>query len=153
MMKIKIFKVRTHKEFLENDQNVIDQFVADKNIIHVENAFVQEENAWSVCFYYRDKDSSNTFSEVKDSVPQDYTNDAEILSASEIEILNILKIWRTEKAKEQKLPAYCVATNKELFSLAKAKPYSKENLCNIKGFGKHKIENYGEEIISILESV
>ena len=29
----------------------------------------------------------------------------------------------------------------------------KEELRDIKGFGKHKIENYGEEIIEILESV
>jgi hypothetical protein len=29
----------------------------------------------------------------------------------------------------------------------------KEELLDIKGFGKFKIENYGEEIINILEAV
>ena len=36
---------------------------------------------------------------------------------------------------------------------AKYKPIKKEELVDIKGFGKYKIENYGEEIIEILEMV
>ena len=48
---------------------------------------------------------------------------------------------------------YFIATNQELRSIAKYKPGKKEQLREIKGFGKHKIENYGEEIIEILESV
>ncbi|HAI81025.1 MAG TPA: aldolase, partial [Chryseobacterium sp.] len=79
-------------------------------------------------------------------------NDAE-LNADEIKILDSLKLWRTEKAKDQNLPVYFIATNKELLSIAKYKPVKKEELLDIKGFGKHKIENYGEEIIAILESV
>ena len=38
-------------------------------------------------------------------------------------------------------------------SVAKYKPAKKEELLEIKGFGKHKIENYGEEILEILESI
>jgi ribonuclease D len=63
-----------------------------------------------------------------------------------------LKYWRSEKAKEQNLPSYFIASNKELMSVAKYKPAKKKN-CDIKGFGKHKIENYGEEILEILESI
>ena len=38
-------------------------------------------------------------------------------------------------------------------SVAKYKPVKKEELRDIKGFGKHKIENYAEEILEILESI
>ena len=82
-----------------------------------------------------------------------YAAENETLSPDEIRILDSLKIWRSEKAREQKLPTYFIATNKELFSVAKYKPARKEELQEIKGFGKHKIENYGEEIIGIIESV
>ncbi|HQD46212.1 MAG TPA: HRDC domain-containing protein, partial [Kaistella sp.] len=71
----------------------------------------------------------------------------------EIAILDSLKLWRTEKAKEQNLPVYFIATNNELLSIAKYKPIKKEELLDIKGFGRHKLENYGEEIIGILERV
>ncbi|WP_262487321.1 HRDC domain-containing protein [Chryseobacterium culicis] len=40
-----------------------------------------------------------------------------------------------------------------MMSVAKYKPAKKEELLEIKGFGKHKIENYGEEILEILESI
>nr|WP_262498045.1 HRDC domain-containing protein [Chryseobacterium sp. MYb7] len=36
-----------------------------------------------------------------------------------------------------------------MISVAKYKPAKKEELLEIKGFGKHKIENYGEEILEI----
>ena len=37
--------------------------------------------------------------------------------------------------------------------MAKYKPAKIEELLDIKGFGKHKIENYGEEILEILDNV
>ena len=82
-----------------------------------------------------------------------YSADNEVLSSDEEQILNALKLWRSEKAREQNLPTYFIASNKELMSVAKYKPAKKEELLDIKGFGKHKIENYGEEILEILESV
>ena len=75
------------------------------------------------------------------------------LKLAEEKILYALKEWRSDKAKEQNLPGYFIATNKELTSVAKYKPARKEELLDIKGFGKHKIENYGEEILEILESI
>lgn len=58
-----------------------------------------------------------------------------------------MKLWRSEKAREHNLLSYFIASNKELISVAKYKPAKKEELLEIKGFGKHKIENYGEEIL------
>ena len=51
------------------------------------------------------------------------------------------------------LDVYKRQTNNELLSIAKYKPIKKEELLDIKGFGRHKLENYGEEIIEILERV
>jgi ribonuclease D len=38
-----------------------------------------------------------------------------------------LKYWRSEKAKEQNLPSYFIASNKELMSVAKYKPAKKKS--------------------------
>lgn len=152
-MKIKIFKVRTEENLVAIDQKVIDDFLEKHDIIHLETAFMNEEKVWSVCLYYNELQNVPTKSSVKDSKTPKYSAESETLSENEIKILNALKIWRSEKAKEQNLPSYFIATNKELFSVAKFKPLKKEELLDIKGFGKHKIENYGEEILLILESV
>ena len=149
-MKVKVLKIRLSDKFIEQDQTVLDRFLRDNNVIKFESAFVKdEEGYWSVILYYEEQKMS-----VNDTKTPNYSaeND-EDLNPDEIKILDSLKLWRTEKAKDQNLPVYFIATNKELLSIAKYKPIKKEELRDIKGFGKHKIENYGEEIIEILESV
>lgn len=148
-MKTKIFKIRLSEEFIYTDQKNLDRFLAENNILKYETAFVKdEENYWSVILYYEELKV-----QFKESKPEKYSAEEEQLSQDEIKILDSLKLWRSEKAKEKSLPVYLIATNKELFSIAKYKPIKKEKLLDIKGFGKFKIENYGEEIIEILEMV
>ncbi|WP_343680916.1 HRDC domain-containing protein [Chryseobacterium arthrosphaerae] len=151
MMKVKVFKIRLPEEFLYRDQKMLDDFLEANDIMKVETAFVSEERYWSVILYFDElKQVKNT---VKEPKMVKYSAEKDSLSSDEEEILNALKLWRSEKAREQNLPTYFIASNKELMSVAKYKPAKKEELLEIKGFGKHKIENYGEEILEILESV
>lgn len=151
MMKVKVFKIRLPEEFLYKDQKMLDDFLEVNEIMKVETAFVSEERYWSVILYFEEiKLTKNTVKEPK-AVKYSVENDS--LNYDEEKILDALKLWRSEKAREQNLPTYFIASNKELMSVAKYKPAKKEELLEIKGFGKHKIENYGEEILEILESV
>ncbi|MGS0748367.1 HRDC domain-containing protein [Halpernia sp. GG3] len=63
-----------------------------------------------------------------------YSAENNELNSDEVKTLESLKLWRTEKAKDQNLPVYFVATNQELYSIAKFKPAKKEELLEIKGF-------------------
>lgn len=151
MMKVKVFKIRLPEEFLYKDQKMLDAFLEVNEIIKVETAFVSDECYWSVVLYFEElQTAKNT---VKEPKAVKYTADDDALNSDEEKILDALKYWRSEKAKEQNLPTYFIASNKELTSVAKYKPAKKEELLEIKGFGKHKIENYGEEILEILESI
>jgi superfamily II DNA helicase RecQ len=146
-MKTQIFKIRLSDEFIDTDQKALDRFLQQNSVLKYETAFVQEEDSyWSVILYFEEV-------KVQVSEPQSerYSATQEELSQNEMKIIDSLKLWRSEKAKEKSLPVYLIATNKELFSLAKYKPAKKEELLDIKGFGKYKIENYGQEIIEILE--
>ncbi|WP_079243936.1 HRDC domain-containing protein [Chryseobacterium indologenes] len=150
-MRVKIFKIRLPEEFLYKDQKMLDDFLEGNEIMKVETAFVSEEKYWSVILYFEDlKLIKNTIKEPK---VIKYSAENDLLNTDEEKILDALKLWRSEKAREQNLPTYFIASNKELISVAKYKPAKKEELLEIKGFGKHKIENYGEEILEILESV
>lgn len=152
MMKVKVFKIRLPEEFLYKDQKTLDTFLEVNEIIKVETAFVSAECYWSVVLYFEELKTAKK-NIVKEPKAVKYSADEDMLSSDEEKILNALKYWRSEKAKEQNLPTYFIASNKELMSVAKYKPAKKEELLEIKGFGKHKIENYGEEILEILESV
>lgn len=152
MMKVKVFKIRLPEEFLYKDQKMLDDFLETNEIIKVETAFVSEDRYWSVILYFdNQKVGKNTV--VKEPKLIKYSAENEALNSDEEKILDALKLWRSEKAREQNLPTYFIASNKELMSVAKYKPARKEELLEIKGFGKHKIENYGEEILEILENV
>lgn len=152
MMKVKVFKIRLADDFLHKDQQTLDAFLESKDILKVETAFVNDDNYWSVVLYFDELKpvQQNT---VKDSKAIKYSAENDALNSDEEKILDALKEWRSEKARQQSLPTYFIATNKELISVAKYKPAKKEELLDIKGFGKHKIENYGEEILEILESI
>lgn len=152
-MNIKVLKVRIADEFLLQDQKMIDDFLNNHDIIKVETAFVHDENFWSVVLYFNEYNTDVKKNTVKDAKAAKYSADDDRLNSDEIEILEALKLWRSEKAREQNLPSYFIATNKELISVAKYKPAKIEELLDIKGFGKHKIENYGEEILEILDNV
>jgi len=152
-MNIKVLKVRIADEFLLQDQKMIDDFLNNHEIIKVETAFVHDENFWSVVLYFNEYKTEVKKNIVKDAKTAKYSADDDTLNSSEIKILEALKHWRSEKAREQNLPSYFIATNKELISVAKYKPAKIEELLDIKGFGKHKIENYGEEILEILDNV
>lgn len=148
-MKVKIFKIRLSDQYIYADQQELDIFLQEHTILKYETAFVKdEESYWSVVLYFDELKVA-----VNESKPKKYSAEQEQLNPDEIKILDCLKLWRSEKAKDQKLPVYFIATNKELLSIAKYRPAKKEELQDIKGFGKHKIENYGEEIIGILEMV
>lgn len=154
-MEIKVLKVRVEEEFLLNDQKFVNEFVSTIQVIKVETAFVQEDNYWSIMIQFQEDVKPQVVAEVilNTDKYQEFSYEEEFLSPDEIAILESLKLWRSEKAKAINIPSYCIASNKELTSVAKYKPIKKEELLHIKGFGKHKIENYGEEILQILEQV
>lgn len=64
-----------------------------------------------------------------------------------------LRKWRRAKSVEEKKSAYLIATNRELQTLAVFLPHTLEELQQIPGFGKVKIERYGNEIIALLKGV
>ncbi len=147
MMKIKVLKVRVSEDFLPADQENLNLFLRENEVLKYQSAFVNEEEPyWSVILYYEE-------AKIVHESSLEYYSPELPLNLDEEKILDSLKNWRTKKAKGQRLPVYCIATNKELQYIAKIRPVKKEDLVDVKGFGKHKIENYGEEIISIIDSM
>jgi len=72
------------------------------------------------------------------------------LSAVERELWDYLREWRTNAAKERKLPAFVVMHDSVLDEICRRKPKNTSDLATIPGIGKRKLESYG---LSILEAV
>lgn len=61
-----------------------------------------------------------------------------------------LKAWRTEKFNTLNVPAYVILPQKALVELVKHQPYTATQLKAVKGFGKTRIAQFGEEILEII---
>ena len=68
------------------------------------------------------------------------------------ELYEKLCVWRIQKAKSLKLPAYCILHNSTLKEITHRWPCNLEELKNIKGMGKRKIEYFGAEIIDLIKT-
>ena len=65
------------------------------------------------------------------------------------DILTELKQWRTAQASQEKLPPYCVFSDKTLIEIARARPQSTDDLLEVSGVGPGKLEKYGGDVLKI----
>ena len=68
-------------------------------------------------------------------------------------LLDRLREWRSARAKEQSLPAYCVFTDATLVAVAETMPVSAKELRAISGIGAAKIEKYGSDVLALCNGV
>ena len=65
-------------------------------------------------------------------------------------IFEELRLWRLEQAVAINLPAYCVFSDEELWSIAEGDVVDKEDLLLVKGISNKRYEEYGDDIYSII---
>jgi DNA helicase-2/ATP-dependent DNA helicase PcrA len=66
--------------------------------------------------------------------------------------LERLRAWRTQKAKDLKVPAYVVFDDTTIRLLALQLPVTEAGLLSVRGIGPAKLEAYGSELMAITES-
>jgi ATP-dependent DNA helicase RecQ len=66
------------------------------------------------------------------------------------EMMNYLREWRRNKAKEKGVAAFIVLHDSSLEALCRVQPKTKEQLLLVSGIGENKAHLYGEEILDAL---
>jgi len=89
---------------------------------------------------------------VKNKISKDKVkiNDTLLDDSETKDIFEKLKNYRTEKASEKNVPPYVVFQDKTIIELSNAKPTSESNLYKINGLGNVRVEEYGNEILKII---
>src|SRR5690606_3227821 len=64
------------------------------------------------------------------------------------ELLAALKEWRSDKARELRVPAYVVFTDATLMAIAEKQPTDDSELVSISGIGATKLERYGADVLA-----
>jgi len=68
------------------------------------------------------------------------------------ELLSKLKSWRKKVAEKENMPPYCIFHDTTLIKVSNILPTKKEDLTNIRGFGKKTIEKYGNDVLEIVRT-
>jgi superfamily II DNA helicase RecQ len=148
-MKVKHFRVRVSGEHLQNDQDAINQFLTEVTVEKTATNFITGMiDYWSVLVFYSPKTEKTKESNETEKVA---VLNYEELTQEEKNTLNSLKHWRSETSSKFGLPQYMICHNSELMTIAKMRPDSIDDLKKIKGFGQHKINRYGNDILSLLQ--
>ena len=66
-------------------------------------------------------------------------------------VVGALKAWRLERSRSDEVPAFVILHDATLEELAERGPRTLIELASISGIGPAKIENYGTELLTILD--
>ncbi|MBK1789274.1 ATP-dependent DNA helicase UvrD2 [Prauserella cavernicola] len=66
------------------------------------------------------------------------------------ELLERLKDWRVERARELKVPAFVVFTDATLVAIAEQRPLDDSALVSISGIGATKLDRFGAEVLAVV---
>ena len=144
----------------EFEQEKLEKVLGDVQIVKYQAELVKIEGKyyWTSFVECEKADKFDKNSE-KDNFTQDVKefkeankNYMEYLTEDEMELYKILKEWRAGEAQLLGYPPYIIASNQLLSDIVKTNPKSIEELSQLKGMGKRKVRDYGEEILLILEN-
>ena len=75
---------------------------------------------------------------------------SDALSGAAAALLERLRTWRSEQAREQSVPAYVIFHDATLSAIAAARPSNIDGLSTIHGIGAKKLERYGPALMALL---
>ena len=138
-MKCEIFNIRLSKEYKERDILTLNEFLKDIDPYRIFSSVILGDTpSWSVLIFYKDKKREIFYKEGMEKP---------ILNPTEERLYEVLRRWRNEQAINEHVPPYIIAHNSWLKRIAKMHIKTKEELLCIKGFGKKRIEKYGDDIL------
>lgn len=141
-MQLKIFTLPFISALGGFDTTVLERFCLDKEVFELTPEFFLREGQpyWTVCVRYRVLTSARD--EKQPAAPQ--------WNEHEQQLVQQLKAWRSQKAKDLGRPPYMIFTDRQMADMVRLKVTSKADFGPIKGFGAKKIDAFGEEILAII---
>jgi ATP-dependent DNA helicase RecQ len=145
-LKLKILTLRFSESVGGFDDESLQAFTADKEVIDFSEHFFLYENTpylTLVLAYRLAVDDGG-----KRPLPR--PDPRRELAEDEKQAYDALKAWRAARARAEGLPPYLIASNKQLTKMIKLRAATRTALTRIAGIGETKAAKYGEDILAIL---
>lgn len=147
MNKVRVFRLRLHHSFLDEDEILLNDFLESVKVINVNTALVQDkqEPFWSVIVHYEVIDE-----ELLDDYMKIQYDSTEPLSPEEEDLFFIIKLWRDNEAQKLRIIPSMILHNAHIKTIIKLRTVTISDLFRVKGLSKRKIEIFGEKIIALV---
>jgi len=145
-LKLKVFTLRFSGSKEGFDDQPLQEFIADKEVIEYSEHFFIHENTpcFTILIAYRALESVESRRVARQA-------DARLeLDGPEKEAYDALRSWRAATAKMEGIPPYMIANNKQLAKMVKIRPTSREGLGRVEGIGEAKTAKYGDQILEVI---
>ncbi|MDX2245133.1 MAG: HRDC domain-containing protein [Bacteroidia bacterium] len=132
-----------------NDR-LIQDFCANKRILHMESHFFIRENKpyWTILFSYESLLPPIPAKSFRRKEDESLKN----LDEAQLELFELLRNWRIEKATSRGCPPFLVATNEQFVQMIQRKVATKADFELIPRYGKKLIARYANDIIHIIQN-
>jgi DNA helicase-2/ATP-dependent DNA helicase PcrA len=65
-------------------------------------------------------------------------------------LMDRLRAWRSELARQQQVPAYVILADRTLAMLSAQRPSDRQGLLGVPGIGPAKLDRYGDDLLRLL---
>ena len=151
-MKIRVFTLQYSTTLGGFDDTEVCDFIRDKRVESVtDHAFVQggvPHLCLVVLYHLTDSGSIVPTGKVRAKTDETWRK---MLTPETTPLFDSLREWRSERAKEEGVPSYFLFTNKQLVDIVLKRPDSLNQLGQIEGVGKAKLERHGKVLLALLD--
>jgi ATP-dependent DNA helicase RecQ len=145
-LKLKLFTFRFSDSAEGFDDQPLQEFIADKEVIEFSEHFFMHEKTpyFTVLLAYR------LISDDEKRKRSRWVDPRRDLDDQEKAVYDALRTWRAARARQEGIPPYMIANNKQLAKMIKLRATTKSALAKVDGIGDVKIVKYGDEILQTI---
>ncbi len=155
-MLTKVITLRFNSMLDAIDDAPLRDFLKDKEVISLhDHFFMRNESPYlAVVVTYALKALAQEVTAVLKATPSGKGKRDEswqhLVAEADMPLFNSLRDWRAQRAKREGFPPYIICTNRQLAAIVAARPQTLAQLGEIEGFGRNKVESYGQEMLALL---
>jgi ATP-dependent DNA helicase RecQ len=145
-LRLKLFTFRFSNSAKGFDDQPLQEFIADKEVIEFSEHFFMHEKIpyLTVLLAYRLITDDERRKRIRRVDPRMDLDDQEKA------VYDALRTWRATRARQEGIPPYMIANNKQLAKMIKLGATTKSALAKVDGIGDVKIVKYGDEILQTI---
>ena len=150
-MLIRVLTLKYNPKVDGFDDMALQSFCANHQVLDVHEEFFLFQGIphWSFVVRY---EAAEEIAEPRQGKSHRDENWRKQLSKEQLTRYDALREWRNERARQEGISPYIIATNRMVAEMIRQSPTTLEELKEVPGFGPAKLENYGKDFLALLNT-